>query len=42
MENENKLKNKNIKTYTDEMVKAIESGEGGMIKKIIHEEEQHE
>ncbi|MCM2338903.1 MAG: hypothetical protein NDI62_00375 [Burkholderiales bacterium] len=42
MENENKLKNKNVKTYTDEMVKAIESGEGGMIKKIIHEEEQHE
>ena len=37
-----KLKSKDIKTYTDEMVKAIESDQGGLIKKIIHEEEEHE
>ncbi|MFA6585931.1 MAG: hypothetical protein WCS86_02095 [Candidatus Paceibacterota bacterium] len=42
MENDNKLRNKNIETYTDDMVKAIESDKGGLIKKIIHEEEQHE
>lgn len=42
MENEIKLKNKNVETYTDDMVKAIESNQGGLIKKIIHEEEEHE
>ncbi len=42
MENENKLKNKNVETYTSDMVKAIESDKGGLIKKIIHEEEEHE
>ncbi len=41
-ENENKLKNKNVETYTRDMVKAIESDKGGLIKKIIHEEEEHE
>ena len=39
---DNKLKNKNVKTYTADMVKAIESDKGGLIKKIIHEEEEHE
>jgi len=39
---ENKLKNKNVETYTADMVKAIESDKGGLIKKIIHEEEEHE
>ena len=42
MEKEIKLKNKNVETYTDDMVKAIESDKGGLIKKIIHEEEEHE
>ncbi|MEK7088545.1 MAG: hypothetical protein AAB913_00260 [Patescibacteria group bacterium] len=42
MENDGKLKNKNVETYTDDMVKAIESDKGGLIKKIIHEEEEHE
>ncbi len=39
---ENKLKNKNVETYTTDMVKAIEGDKGGLIKKIIHEEEEHE
>jgi hypothetical protein len=42
MGNENKLKNKNVKTYTADMVKAIESDKEGLIKKIIHEDEEHE
>ena len=42
MENENKLKSRNIETYTDDMVKAIEGGSGGTIKKMIHEEEEYE
>ncbi|MFA5095554.1 MAG: hypothetical protein WC447_02790 [Candidatus Paceibacterota bacterium] len=42
MENENKFKNKNVETYTRDMVKAIENDKGGLIKKIIHEEEEHE
>jgi len=42
MENDNKLKNKNVKTYTRDMVKAIEGDKGGLIKKIIHEEEKYE
>lgn len=39
---DNKLKNKNIETYAQDMVKAIESDKGGLIKKIIHEEEEEE
>lgn len=39
---ENKLKAKNVKTYTNEMVKALEGEKGGLIKKIIHEEEEHQ
>lgn len=39
---ENKLKAKNVQTYTADMAKVLESGEGGVIKKIIHEEEEHE
>jgi hypothetical protein len=42
MENDNKLKIKNVETYTRDMVKTIESDQGGLIKKIIHEEEEHE
>ena len=47
--NENKInpahggvKNKNVKTYAEDMAKVIESGEGGIIKKIIHEQEEQE
>ncbi|MFA5936359.1 MAG: hypothetical protein WC822_00600 [Candidatus Paceibacterota bacterium] len=42
MENENKLKNRTIETYTKDMAKAIENDKGGLIKKIIHEAEEHE
>lgn len=40
--NENKIKNTNVETYTNDMVSAIESDRSGLIKKIIHEEEEHE
>jgi len=39
---DNKLKTKNVETYTADMVKALEGDKGGLIKKIIHEEEEHE
>lgn len=42
MESDNKLKNKNVETFAEDMVKAIENDRGGLIKKIIHEEEEHE
>jgi hypothetical protein len=42
MDNNNKLKNKNVETYTEDMVKAIGSDKGGLIKKIIHEQEELE
>ena len=42
MENEeNKPISKNVETYTDDMVKALGESKGGLIKKIIHEEEKH-
>lgn len=41
METENKVKNKNVQTYAEDMAKVIES-DGGAIKKIIHEEEERE
>jgi len=42
MENENKLKNKSAQTYTGDMVKAIGIDKSGLVKRIIHEEEEHE
>ena len=42
MQEDNKLKNKNVETFAEDMVKAIENDRGGLIKKIIHEEEEHE
>lgn len=42
MDNETKLKSKNIETYTGDMVKVLEKDKGGLIKKIIQEEELHE
>ncbi len=42
MENKDKLKNRDVETLADDMVKVIENDRGGLIKKIIHEEEEHE
>ncbi len=42
MEGDNKLKGKDIETFTGDMVKAIESDRAGLVKKIIHENEEHE
>lgn len=35
-------KNKIVQTYAEDMVKVIEDDKGGLIKKIIHSEEEHE
>lgn len=35
-------KNKSIETYAEDMAKVIDGSEGGLIKKIIHEQELHE
>lgn len=42
METENKIKNKKIETYAEDMARVIESDTGGLIKKIIHEQEEYE
>jgi len=42
MEDKDKLKNRDVETLADDMVKVIENDRGGLIKKIIHEEEEHE
>ena len=31
-----------VQTYAEDMTKVIEKNEGGIIKKIIHEQEEHE
>jgi len=36
------VKNKSIETYAEDMAKVIEGTEGGLIKKIIHEQEIHD
>ncbi len=41
MEN-NKSQNKVVQTYAEDMAKVIEDDKGGLVKKIIHEEEEHE
>jgi len=41
MEN-NEIKPKIVQTYVEDMTKVIEDDKGGLIKKIIHEEEEHE
>lgn len=33
---------KNVQTYAEDMARVIEDSKGGLIKKIIHEEEEHE
>lgn len=42
MENENKIQNKVVETYAEDMARVIESDQGGLIKKIIQEQEQKE
>ena len=43
METEKQSENKIVETYAEDMAKVIENGqEGGIIKKIIHEEEERE
>jgi len=42
METENNLQNKGVQTLTQDMVEVLEKNEGGLIKKIISEEENRE
>jgi len=42
MEQEKEIKHKFVETYAEDMAKVIESDKGGLIKKIIHSEEEHE
>ena len=39
---ENQIKNKKIQTYAEDVAKAIESGQGGVIKEIIQSQEEQE
>lgn len=42
MEPENKKQNKVVQTYAGDMAKVIETNEGGLIKKIIHEKQEQQ
>jgi hypothetical protein len=42
MEQNNKTQSKIVETYAEDMAKIIEDDKTGLIKKIIHEEEEHE
>ncbi len=42
MDQENRLKHKAVTTFTEDMTRVLEGDQGGIIKKIIHEEEQRE
>lgn len=42
MEKNNEVKHKIVQTYAEDMAKVIEDDKSGLIKKIIHEEEEHE
>ncbi|MEK7140174.1 MAG: hypothetical protein AAB815_00135 [Patescibacteria group bacterium] len=42
MESDQKIKSKSIETYAEDMAAAIETGEEGLVKKIIHEQEKQE
>ena len=42
MEKDNERQNKIVRTYTEDLAKVIENDKSGLIKKIIHEEEEHE
>lgn len=39
---ENEIKNVVVETYAEDMARVIEDDKTGLVKKIIHEEEQHE
>lgn len=41
-EPENKTSNKTVKTYAEQMAEALSSNREGMIKKVIHEEEERD
>ncbi|TSC78012.1 MAG: hypothetical protein G01um101424_146 [Parcubacteria group bacterium Gr01-1014_24] len=42
MQQDNRTQNKIVQTYAEDMAKVIEDDKGGLIKKIIHGEEEHE
>lgn len=42
MKSDPKIKSKSIETYAEDMAAAIETGEEGLVKKIIHEQEKQE
>src|SRR3989338_5879785 len=42
MEKEEKTKHQIVETYAEDMAKAIKDGGGGVIKNIIHGEEEHD
>lgn len=42
MNQDNEMKNRIVETYAEDMAKVIEDDKSGLIKKIIHEEEEHE
>ncbi|KKP87751.1 MAG: hypothetical protein UR91_C0038G0007 [Candidatus Nomurabacteria bacterium GW2011_GWC2_35_8] len=42
MEQEKEIKHKFVETYAEDMAKVIENDNSGLIKKIIHNEEEHE
>lgn len=42
MEEKEQIKKMKVETYADDMAKAIESGEGGVVRKIIQEQEEKE
>ncbi len=42
MEKENEIKSKSVQTYAEDMAGVLEGDKEGLIKKIIHQEEEHE
>ena len=42
MEKDNNAQNKIVRTYTEDLAQIIEDDKSGLIKRIIHEEEEHE
>ncbi len=42
MDSEQKLRSKNIETYTGDMAKVLKENKDGLIKRVINEEEEHE
>ena len=42
MEKDDKTHNKIVQTYAEDMAKVLENNTEGLVKKIIHGEEEHE